>query len=444
MRTSQSTVSLSVWIVAALVAALSGPAVSPAFGQFGAIRDAARKAAEEAKRAEEARKKAEEAKKAPAAEQPAATPAPATPAAAPSAAPADAPAASASPAPAAAPAAPAFEVYSKYDFVPGERVVAVEDFTQDAIGDFPAKWNTNASGEIVTIAGKSGRWLKLTRAGFFLPEFITELPDNFTLEFDLAVPPTFSAGFPLQTAIVQLADPKRVADWQTGPNSFIVTAHPGSADGTSQAIPRQDSTSAAANQTRTPQLAAGRGNPIHISMWRQRQRVRVYMNQEKVWDLPRAVSASAKFNALMFFVPGGCGDCEYYLANLRVATGAPDTRNKILTEGKWITHGILFDVNSDRVKGESYGSLKEIAGVLTENADVKVQIVGHTDSDGDDAANMDLSKRRAASVKNALVSEFKIEATRLETDGRGETQPIDKNDTAAGKANNRRVEFIKK
>ena len=168
------------------------------------------------------------------------------------------------------------------------------------------------------------------------------------------------------------------------------------------------------------------------------------MNDEKVWDIPRAVSASAKFNSVVFFVGGGCGNCEYYLANLRVATGAPDTRNKILTEGKWVTRGILFDVNSDRIKGESYGSLKEIAGVLTENADLKVQIVGHTDSDGDDAKNLDLSKRRAASVKSALSSEFKIDASRMETDGKGESQPVDKNDNPAGKANNRRVEFIKK
>ena len=116
----------------------------------------------------------------------------------------------------------------------------------------------------------------------------------------------------------------------------------------------------------------------------------------------------------------------------------------ILAEGKWVRHGILFDVNSDRIKPESYGTLKELAGVLTESGDVKVVIVGHTDSDGDDAANMDLSKRRAASVKSALVSEFKIDAGRLETDGKGESQPIDKNDTPAGKANNRRVEFIKK
>ena len=168
------------------------------------------------------------------------------------------------------------------------------------------------------------------------------------------------------------------------------------------------------------------------------------MNEEKVWDLPRGVSAAAKLNSLVFFIRGGCGNCEYYLGNLRVAAGAPDTRNKLLTEGKWVTHGILFDVNSDKIKGESYGALKEIAGVLMENAAVKILIVGHTDSDGDAAANMDLSKRRAASVKTALTREFGIDAARMDIDGKGATQPVDKNDNPAGKANNRRVEFIKK
>ena len=73
---------------------------------------------------------------------------------------------------------------------------------------------------------------------------------------------------------------------------------------------------------------------------------------------------------------------QHYIGNLRLAVGAPDTRNKMLTQNKWVTHGILFDVNSANIKAESYGSLKEIANVLKENADVKVKIVGHTDADG--------------------------------------------------------------
>jgi OmpA-OmpF porin, OOP family len=343
-------------------------------------------------------------------------------------------------------AAPAFETFSKFDFVPGEKIVALEDFTQDAIGDFPAKWNTNSSGEIVTIAGQTGRWLKLTKAGVFTPDFITDFPDNVTVEFDLFVQPGFSAGFPLEFALVQFTNRKAIDDWEDGPNTVTATAFPGyggSDSGMSATWSRQDGTSGASNQSKTSQLAPN-GKATHIAVWRQRQRMRVYMNQEKVWDLPRAVSAAAKFNALVFFVRGGCGNCEYYLGNLRVAAGAADTRNKLMTEGKWVTHGILFDSGSDRVKGESYGSLKEIAGVLTENADLKVQIVGHTDSDGDDAGNLDLSKRRATSVKAVLVSEFKIDPGRLDVDGKGETQPIDKNDSPAGKADNRRVEFIKR
>ena len=427
-------------VLALLSAALLLSCSFPAQAQFGGLKDAARKAKEamqkkkdaeaQAQKDAEAKKEAESKKEAETKETEAKK---------------DSEAKKESSASSDAAAPPSFQAFSKFDFVPGEKVIGFEDFTQDAIGDFPAKWNTDASGEIVTLAGQSGRWLKLTRAGFFTPEFITELPDNVTLEFDLAVPPTADPGIPLATVLVELPDLKEPTGWQTAPNNFQVTAHPSaSGHGTSSMVLRKDGTSAAANSTNTAQLTASKGKPVHIALWRQRQRVRVYMNEEKVWDIPRAVSASAKFNSIFFFVGGGCGNCEYYLANLRVATGAPDTRNKILTEGKWVTRGILFDVNSDRIKGESYGSLKEIAGVLTENGDLKVQIVGHTDSDGDDAKNLDLSKRRAASVKTALAAEFKIDASRMETDGKGESQPVDKNDNPAGKANNRRVEFIKK
>jgi len=77
------------------------------------------------------------------------------------------------------------KAYSKFDFIPGEKIVAFEDFMQDGVGDFPAKWNTNSTAEIVTIEGKPGQWLMLHKEGVFMPEFFDTLPDNFTLEFDL-------------------------------------------------------------------------------------------------------------------------------------------------------------------------------------------------------------------------------------------------------------------
>ena len=109
------------------------------------------------------------------------------------------------------PAAPEFQAFSRFDFVPGEKVVGFEDFSQESIGDFPAKWNTNAAGEIVTVAGKPGRWLKLTRAGVFVPELTPTLPDNFTLEFDLLVPPAFNSGYLFNASIVELADVRQIA-----------------------------------------------------------------------------------------------------------------------------------------------------------------------------------------------------------------------------------------
>jgi outer membrane protein OmpA-like peptidoglycan-associated protein len=74
---------------------------------------------------------------------------------------------------------------------------------------------------------------------------------------------------------------------------------------------------------------------------------------------------------------------------------------------------------------------------------VKVRIEGHTDSTGDPARNLDLSKRRAEAVKKALVSQFGIAADRLTSEGFGDTKPIAPNDTPKGRAENRRVEFVK-
>ena len=87
--------------------------------------------------------------------------------------------------------------------------------------------------------------------------------------------------------------------------------------------------------------------------------------------------------------------------------------------------------------------MKSIADVLIENPDVRVRVAGHTDSDGNADANIDLSKRRAAAVKACLEKEFGSAGSRIETDGKGQTEPLVPNNTVEGKAKNRRVEFVK-
>jgi len=344
--------------------------------------------------------------------------------------------------------------YSKYDFVPGEKILVVEDFAQDAVGDFPDKWNTNSSGEVVTADGQQGHWLMIKKKGKFVPDFVTNLPDNFTLQFDLICNEKFSFySNALQLFFMTGGNGKNVFEYSfmqmEKRSGVIVSFHPtsaGSNGGTTHIETFEDGEKVINNEVATAQFDANHDKTkIKVSIWRQKQRVRVYVNEEKVFDLPRAFAAGKTFNAIMFEIWSGMNnDVDKYLVNnLTLAVGAPDTRNKLITEGKFVTHGILFDVNSDKIKPESFGVLKDISTVLNENPDVKVKIVGHTDADGKDADNLDLSKRRAEAVKSILTSEFKIDGSRLETDGKGESQPVDKNDSPAGKANNRRVEFIK-
>lgn len=343
--------------------------------------------------------------------------------------------------------------YSKFDFVPGEKVIALEDFMQDAIGDFPAKWNSSGTGEIVTIEGNPGHWLMLPKKGEYLPEFINSLPDNATLQFELATNPDFNY-YSSELFINLAALEKPAKDFQTwgghtsGKEGVRVSLHPvnaGDTGGRTIFANFTNSEQLLHNEATMRQFHAKDGrNKVFVSLWKQKQRLRVYVNEEKIWDIPRAFQTGINYNAVIF----STGDMNneqdrYYVGNLRLAVGAPDTRNKLLTEGKFVTHGILFDTNSDKIKPESYGALKDIANVLTENADVKVRIVGHTDSDGDDASNLALSQKRAQAVKTELATTFGLDGSRMETDGKGESQPAEPNTSATGKANNRRVEFIK-
>jgi outer membrane protein OmpA-like peptidoglycan-associated protein len=111
--------------------------------------------------------------------------------------------------------------------------------------------------------------------------------------------------------------------------------------------------------------------------------------------------------------------------------------------GTLVTYGIYFDSGSDVVKPESAPVLRQIAAYLAANPTVNLKIVGHTDNQGAPGSNLDLSKRRSASVARVLAEQFKLGADRFKTDGLGDTKPISRNDTAEGRAANRRVEFSK-
>ena len=349
---------------------------------------------------------------------------------------------------------PGIKAYSKYDFVPGDKIVYAEDFSQDVVGEFPLKWNTNGSGEIVTIEGQPGKWLSMTANTKYESPYANKLPPNYTIEFDLLL--DFKESMRVPDMEFNIFD-KRAQKASYRPEMRLFIGPQAGTYGSANAqntidrfrlVTFDDKSKEflRSNDQLIGELYNNKRKPVHFAFWVQKERVRIWVNQVKIFDLPKALSPGVELSAFEIETGSYGADHEnyqYYISNLKVAVANPDTRSKLITEGKWSTTGILFDVNSDKIKPTSYGVLKEIAATLSENADVKVKIIGHTDSDGDDAKNLDLSKRRAAAVKIILASEFGIDASRMETDGMGESKPVGDNKTAEGKAQNRRVEFIK-
>jgi OOP family OmpA-OmpF porin len=180
---------------------------------------------------------------------------------------------------------------------------------------------------------------------------------------------------------------------------------------------------------------------VKIALWVQNGRIRTFVNGEKMLDFNQVDLPAIDTVEIAHDFYGANTTIGYRM--VRFAESAPDFSQTILSTGRYVTHGILFDTDSDCIKPESAPVIQGVAQALAGNAGLKLLIEGHTDSAGAAAHNLDLSKRRAEAVKAVLVSQFKIEGSRLSTAGLGATKPIDSNDTPQGRSQNRRVEFVK-
>ncbi len=119
--------------------------------------------------------------------------------------------------------------------------------------------------------------------------------------------------------------------------------------------------------------------------------------------------------------------------------GTPAGAN-VNIRGCWVIKDLRFDVDKSEIKSQSYDNLADVVAVLKENQDMEVQIQGYTDSQGAEAYNQQLSERRAQAVVDYL-TENGIDRDRLSYRGYGESNPVATNETAEGRARNRRVEI---
>lgn len=360
--------------------------------------------------------------------------------------------------PQAAPPAPnssgGLSSYKKFDFIPGETIICSNDFSDEALGESPTGWNSTGTASVVTIDGLEGKWLELSRDAFYLSDNNADFGENFTVEFDLLLHRNnpkniFSQlGFGLMHYFTDTVTHRRAVNNYKRIFAAEVKVQPFDCNGSHIHYEsfQKDEHYLKTEVKKYPEMQESFNKPIHISMQIQGERLRIWFNQDKIYDLPQAILPKTKLNQLFFFMKGNGSlgdDPTYDITDIKIAKGVANARHKLVEQGEFSTTGILFAVNSAIIKPQSFGVLTQIANILKENLSVRIRITGHTDSDGDDARNLELSEKRAAAVKEILVKTFAIAPGRIETVGMGETKPIEKNNVSAGKSQNRRVEFTK-
>jgi outer membrane protein OmpA-like peptidoglycan-associated protein len=321
-------------------------------------------------------------------------------------------------------------VWANYDFVPGDKVLFTEDYTTDKVGDFPKRLQfLNGNMEVVEWSGAP--WLRATAGSAFAIDLPETLPDRFTLEFSVS----WKHGN--QWMRVLFSDPPegrvvqpRGVGWYAPAHLLIDERNTGLQDF------QQDGPFAMSQIT-------GRitGGIAEIRLMADGQYVKVYVGEKRVANVPQVDIGRA--NKIWFVVADATDELPMFVGPIRVAGGGADLYDKLAEEGRVTTRGILFAIDSDKIRPESTPTLEEIGKMLTDHLDLEISIEGHTDNTGDDKHNKDLSQRRAKSVRQFLIETYGIEGKRLESKGFGASNPVDTNDTPEGRQNNRRVELVR-
>ncbi len=309
--------------------------------------------------------------------------------------------------------------WARYDFVPGDKVIFEDNLADEENGEFPSRWDLqDGNVEVAVLDGENV--IMFRDYGATIVPYIKNpesdyLPDIFTVEFDAFIP---------HDAITVYFHDRKNQESLRGPAYLDVWGN------------RMNLNPA---ESRLPDGENFENKWAHVSIAYTDGKMKAYLNETRLINIPhlgfnptgisiRALHSSEK--------------SHYYIKNIRIAEGGVKYYDRFLQDGKIIANGIRFDVNKATLKPESMGIINEIATLMKDHPEIKFSVEGHTDSDGDDAFNQTLSEQRAAAVVSTL-TKMGIDTGRLTSKGWGENKPVDTNATSEGKANNRRVEFVK-
>jgi OmpA-OmpF porin, OOP family len=327
----------------------------------------------------------------------------------------------------AAPVTPdtAAALWVNYDFIPGDRVLFYTDYAEDKVGNFPERLEFKEGNMEVAELG-SRRLLRATSASTLVIPLPEVLPQRFTVEIDVINRPSLDGwAFELQGGAVHKRDRSTSSITWGSDGAGLFGGGGGEVQISNDDVSR----------------ARYRGKPAQLRVLGDGKYIKVYLDERRLVNVPNANFERAK--ALNLVLQARSQENPIYVGRIRVAESRTSIYDDLAAKGHVGTQGILFDTGNDHLRPESGPTLKEIATMLEQHAELRLRIEGHTDNVGDKAANLSLSERRAASVMGALVKDYHIQAGRLESKGLGDTKPVGKNTTPEGRQNNRRVELVK-
>ncbi len=315
---------------------------------------------------------------------------------------------------------------TNFDFLRGDRPIFMEDYSADNLGDFPRRLTLlNGNWDVVEWEGR--RLLRGTggRGSAFQVELPEVLPDRFTVEFDVM--------FTQPNHTLIMAPSAVEGSWNRYDGALVQVRN--TATGLRMPLQKRDITA------RVTQGVHAIDRPTTIRLMVDGNHAKVYAGAERVANVP---NAEIRRSSVLHFedVYTSSPDHPIFIGPIRVDAGGRDLYAAIERDGHVAVRGILFDSDSDRIRPESRSVLDEIGTMLREHPDLRISIEGHTDSQGAEEYNRDLSQRRADAVRRWLMEQYALGEARLRAVGMGESHPVASNETAEGRQQNRRVELV--
>jgi OOP family OmpA-OmpF porin len=319
--------------------------------------------------------------------------------------------------------------YQNYDFVPGNTVLFEDEFTDDQSGEFPSHWDLKSGQAILNMRGADKAFF-LTDGNYCVVHPLMKndsyLTNSYSVEYDVygnnSYMPMIDMLCADKASFLEVHVSSSEVNWKG------YTAAADKSNGLNAALPADIAGSNFNNKWH------------HVAIAYKNDQMKVYVDKYRVLIVPHCNGLKPAY-----LIVQGIGDQQnpIIFKDFKIASGAQMyMTGQKFTDAKIVTHGINFDIDKATIRPESMGTLNMVARVMNENPEIKFEVDGHTDNTGTAPHNMILSQQRADAVKAQLIT-MGIDASKLTSKGFGDTKPVADNSTLDGKANNRRVEFVK-